>query len=243
MITGKDHDIHDVAVVGRLSPSSMSAIIQQVLSQEPLLANSLNLKHFQTTVSDKTSSATDATLTGSTTTASYEELKNIPLYQKFLISSYNLERFLDFVSVAFDEMDYSILRDNLNLPKKALSRQEDLNCGCDDHRQKTAQPDDEGPRNFWRTWDKMVRCAVKLKLNRNPSEILMHLSETSRILGWQRKLQFALSLIYSRRTSSPSIQAETMLYPISSFRTYTRYYRKFHAALGKRIHLQFWTHL
>ena len=197
MITGKDHDIHDVKVVGRLSPSSMSAIIQQLLSQKPLLASSLASKHRQTAVSDKMSSATDATLTGFPTTTSYEELKNISSYHKFLMSSYNLERFLDFVSVDFDEMDYSILRDNLSLPKKALSRPDDLNCDCDDHRQKTAQPDDEGPRNFWRTWDKMVRCAVKLKLNRNPSEILMHLSETSRILGCQRKIQFSLNLMYS----------------------------------------------
>lgn len=198
MITGKDRDIHSVIVLGRLSPSSMSAIIQQVLSQKPVLASSLGVKPSQTTVSYKTGSAADTTLTGLTTTTSYEELKNISLYQKFLKSSYNLERFLDFVSMAFDAMDYSILRDNLSLPKKTLSCPDDLNCDCDDHRQKAAQSDDKGPRNFWRTWDKMVHCAEKLKLNRNPSEILMHLSEISRILGCQRKLRFALNLMYSR---------------------------------------------
>lgn len=198
MITGKGRDIHDVTVIGRLSPSSMSAIIQQVLSQKSLSVNSVSLKQGQATLSSNDSSATDTTRTGSTTTASYEDLKNISLYQKFLTSSYTLERFLDFVSVAFDEIDYSIVRDQLGLPKKTLSCPDDLDCDCDNHRQKTAQSDDKSPRNFWRTLDKMIRCAGKLKLNRNPSDILMHLSEVSRILGCQRKFQFLLNLMYSR---------------------------------------------
>ena len=185
-------------VVGRLSSSSMSPIIQQVLLPKIPLASGITQTHCPTNVPDRVSSYTDSTLAGSVTSASYEEISNIPLYQRFLRSSYNLERFLDFVSIAFDEMDYCILRDNLSLPKKTLKQPDDLNCGCEGHKERAGQSNNEGPRNFWRTWDKMVRCAGKLKLNRNPSEILMELSETSRMLGCQRNFQFNLDITCSR---------------------------------------------
>src|SRR6266496_5836730 len=50
MITGKDHGPEDVTVVGSLSPSSMSPIIQQVLSPKTWLASRITQKHCQTNV-------------------------------------------------------------------------------------------------------------------------------------------------------------------------------------------------
>lgn len=197
MITGRNHDLGDIRIIGRFSPISMFKIIQ-LFDQKSVSVEGNNMKQGQSRISDRASSMTDMTLTDPTSAASRTETGHSSSFDDFLASVYHVERFLDFAYMAFDEVDYSMIREYLGLPKKTFTEPNVSNCDCDDHRKKIVRPDDEGTRNFWRTLDKMIRCAEKLKLDRNPSEILSHLNETSRAIGCQRIISVNFKLMYSR---------------------------------------------
>jgi hypothetical protein len=185
MITGQNHESCDVRVIGRLSPISMSKIVQ-FLAHQSISGLGNYIRQAQTNVSDRRSSKTGVTLTDPMMAVSHESAPSDPLFQDFLTSSYLVEQFLDFAYMAFDEVDYSMIREYLNLPKKTLTEPNILDCDCDDHKKKIVHPDDEGTRSFWRTLDKLICCAEKLKLDRDSSEILSHLNATSRAIGCQR---------------------------------------------------------
>jgi hypothetical protein len=191
MVTGVTHGINDVTVIGHFSPVSMSKIIQQVLSQKSLFASGSTLKQAQRSISERFSSTTDNTLTNP---EHVPEIYDVTTFENFVANSYHLEQFLDIAHMAFDEIDYAVIREFLKLPKKTLAEPNVLNCDCNEHIKKAAQSDNEETRTFWRTLDKMRRCAKKLKLKRDPSEILSMLNETSRALGCQRipPLEFKL---------------------------------------------------
>jgi len=185
MITGQNHESCDVRVIGRLSPISMSKIVQ-FLAQQSVSGLGNYIRQAQTKVSDRRSSKTGVTLTDPMRTASHESVPSDPSFQDFLASAYLVEQFLDFAYMAFDEVDYSMIREYLNLPKKTLTEPNILECDCDDHKKKIVHTDDEGTRSFWRTLDKLICCAEKLKLDRDSSKILTHLNATSRDMGCQR---------------------------------------------------------
>ena len=162
----------------------MSEIIDQIQAQKSLFTNGRTQRHFHNAnFSDRDAfAADDHSLHG-------EIKSSVSEFANFLAAAYQVERFRDFVYMAFDDMDYSMIRDYLSLPKKRITVSDDLNCGCRAHREKlAARPRDKVTPNFWRTWDKMVHCAEKLNWNRNASEILTHLNETSRFLNCQRML-------------------------------------------------------
>lgn len=185
MMTGKNHESCDVRVIGRLSPISMSKIVQ-FLAQQSVSGLGNHIRQAHTNVSDRRSSKTGVTLTDPMRTASHDSVPSDPSFEDFLASAYLVEQFLDFAYMAFDEVDYIMIREYLNLPKITFTETNILDCDCDDHKKKIVHPDDEGTRNFWRTLDKLICCAEKLKLDRDSSEILSHLNATSRAIGCQR---------------------------------------------------------
>lgn len=191
MITGRNHDLSTLRNIGRLSPISMFKIIQFLTQKSAIV----NMKQPQTNVSDRASDRTGRTLSDATNVEHHGGMGNTSLFDDFLASAYYVERFLDFAYMAFDEVDYSMIREQFCLPKKAVKEQAVLNCDCNDHRKKVVHSDDEGTRNFWRTLDKLMRCAEKLKLNKNPSEVLSLLNAASRVMGCQRILLFEIKLI------------------------------------------------
>lgn len=183
MITGKHHGSESVKVVGRFSESSMHTIIDYVVAQQSPFAREATLKQH---TSDEGSTACSMTLNHSTEYSSDSGTRNDSSFEHFLARGYQLERFLDLTFMEFDEIDYNVIRDHLSLPKIRLSSSDDLDCDCDEHKRKTAHNEDHGTHTFLRTCEKMFRCAGKLKLNRDPSEVLLQLNETSRVLGCQR---------------------------------------------------------
>jgi hypothetical protein len=189
MITGKNHGPESVKVVGRLSESSMQTIIDHVLAQQSQFAKEAALRRCSSGLSgpsDKGSTTSSMAISYSRASSSDSGTMNDSSFESFLAHGYQLERFLDLAFMEFDEVDYNVIRNHLSLPKITLALSDDLDCDCDDHRRKSVHIEDYGTGTFWRTWDKMVRCAGKLKLNREPSEVLWQLNETSRLLGCQR---------------------------------------------------------
>jgi hypothetical protein len=186
MITGKSHGPESVKIIGRFSESSMCAIIHQVLAQQSPSAKEIALKRRYSDPSDNATIASSMTLNHSRTSSSDSRTGDDSLFENFLTRGYQLERFLDYVFMEFDEVDYNVIRNRLNLPKIRFTPSDDLNCDCDDHKRKPVYIEDHGTRTFLRTMEKMVLCARKLKLNRDSSEVLLQLSETSRVLGCQR---------------------------------------------------------
>ena len=185
MITGPHYNVDDVTVIGRLSPVSMLKIVK-LLDQKSVSFFRDNVEQPQTNVSDRTSSISETTLNDSESVSSHGGTGKFSAYEEFLANCYQLERFLDFAYMSFDEVDYTMIRDYLNLPKKTYAEPNILNCDCNDHKKKSVHSDDEETRNFWRTLDKMIRCADKLRLNMHSSETLSRLNTTSRITGFRR---------------------------------------------------------
>jgi hypothetical protein len=118
------------------------------------------------------------------------------IFESTVECGYQVQRYLDFIQLAFDDVDYALIREFLHLPKINFKHPASLDCDCEEHQSKrnTQPPSMYYPRDFLsRTWLKMIDSAKKLDLEGDPSQILGNLSKASRALGYQRKHLFSLS--------------------------------------------------
>jgi hypothetical protein len=118
------------------------------------------------------------------------------VFESTVESGYQVQRYLDFIQLAFDDLDYALVREFLHLPKINFKQPASLDCNCEEHQSKrnSQTPPLYYPRNFLsRTWLKMIDSAKKLDVEGDPTQILENLSKASRALGYQRKHLFLLS--------------------------------------------------
>jgi hypothetical protein len=182
-IIGNSHSVDDVKVAGHFLPSFLSAIIQKFLAYQSHATENA-LAQGQAPLSGRASSTISADRIGPATLPN--EFMDDKAFENFKATGYLVQQFLDFIYTNFDSIDYRLVREFLNLPKKDFEEPIDCDCDCDDHKKKATQPKDDGARTFWRTWEKIVHCAKKLKLGRNPPLILQQLSRFSYTLHCQR---------------------------------------------------------
>lgn len=194
MITGKSRGPDWVKVGGRFCTGSMEAVMATLNARISRLHNS--------------GQASSIIIESPT------EIAKATSTEKRTATGHDVQIFLDYAHMAFDQADYVRLREFIKLPPKTRYPEiDDIGCACYLHVKRRSRSQDDHGKKFWATWKKMEDCADMLRLKKEPCEVLRELSGISKALGSQRtRLHFHMLTVSWRSHSSPNVQPQTLLY-------------------------------
>jgi len=180
MITGKSHGPEWVKVGRRFSTASMDAVMRPLNARICTFTNGMAQQSQELGVASPTTDSPVAV--GSSTEST--QANNL---EKRIATGHDVQIFLDYAHMAFDQTDYVRLREFIELPPKTRYPEiDDIGCACYLHIKRKKRTHEDHSKKFWGTWKKMEDCAELLRLKKEPCQVLRELSNISQALGCQR---------------------------------------------------------